>query len=279
MKKILFSIAAFCFFTSANSQLSTLNVGDVAPNFTLTDLEGHVHHKSDYAGKYLLIDMFFTTCVPCQGVSPIINEFYVKYGCNGFDIAVLAVETSTNNTATHNYETLYGGDQAHLTPTCSGTEGGGNQFDTDYHATAFPTVIIIGPDGLIKNKDLWPLSDLASIEAGMTAAGATLTPNTCAVNGGGNNSLGISELNLTTNKLFPNPSEGHLTYQIEANNSDNITINITNVIGQKVFNNEYKVNNGVNSFDFNLSSLESGSYFFQVINSEGKSTIEPFQIK
>lgn len=271
MKKITLSLMAFCLFGFANAQLSGLNVGDVAPNFTLTDLDGNVHQKSDYAGQYLLIDMFFTTCGPCQGVSPIINQFYVKYGCNQFDIQVLAVETTTDNAATHAYEASYGGDQAHLTTTCSGTEGGGTTFQSAYNAQAFPTIIIIGPDGLLKNIDLWPVSSLADLEAGMTAAGATLTPHSCA--------SGISELALVDTKLFPNPSTGAITFEFESNNSDALTINVVDIVGHNLHSEKYTSSNGSNSIEFNFAELKSGSYFLNVTNSEGITSSHPFQIK
>ncbi len=271
MKKIILSIAAFCLFNSAEAQLNVLNVGDVAPNFTLTDLDGVVHTKADYAGKYLIIDMFFTTCGPCQGVSPKVNELYKKYGCNGFDLQVLAVETTTTNAATHAYEASFGGDQAHLTTTCSGTEGGGVAFQSAYSAAAFPTIIIIGPDGLIKNKDLWPVSALADLEAGLTAAGATLSAHACdAV---------IEEVSFTNTKLYPNPSTGSMSFEYEGNKSETLTMNVVNLVGQVLYTNEYKSNNGQNKVDFNFAELQSGSYFFTVINAEGKSTTQPFQIK
>lgn len=271
MKKFTLSLAAFCLFGFANAQLSTLNVGDVAPNFTLTDLDGNVHQKSDYAGKYLLIDMFFTTCGPCQSVSPIINQFYVKYGCNQFDIQVLAVETTTTDAATHAYEASYGGDQAHLTTTCSGTEGGGTTFQSAYDAQAFPTIIIIGPDGLIKNKDLWPVSSVTDLESGMTAAGATLSPHSCA--------SGISELALIDTKLYPNPSTGAMTFKFESNASDALTICVNNVVGQKLYTQEYVSVNGSNTLDFNFSEFKSGSYFLNVTNAEGVTSSYTFQIK
>ena len=42
MKKIILSIAAFCIFNNAEAQLTSLTVGSVAPDFTLTDLDGGV---------------------------------------------------------------------------------------------------------------------------------------------------------------------------------------------------------------------------------------------
>jgi len=59
MKKIILSIAAFCIFNNAEAQLTSLTVGSVAPDFTLTDLDGVAHTKASFAGKYVLVDMFF----------------------------------------------------------------------------------------------------------------------------------------------------------------------------------------------------------------------------
>ncbi len=274
MKKIILSIAAFCIFNNAEAQLTSLTVGSEAPDFTLTDLDGVVHTKASFAGKYVLVDMFFTTCGPCQSVSPIVNQFFIKYGCNGFNTQVIAVETTTNNAATHAYEASYGGNQDYLTTTCSGTEGGGIAFQSAYDAQAFPTIIIIGPDGLIKNTDVWPVSSVAQLEAAMTAAGATLTANPCAA---ATNSIG--EISVTNSKLYPNPSTGAINFEFESDKSEKISINVLNLVGQVLFSTEIESTNGLNKLDFNFAELKSGSYFFNTIDSEGRTSTQPFQMK
>lgn len=274
MKKIILSIAAFCLFNTAEAQLTTLNVGDVAPNFTVTDLHGVVHTKADYAGKYLLVDLFAYWCGPCADLAPTINSFYIKYGCNGYDMQVLAVEFEGTTAQTEAFETANGGDLTKPTPTVSGADGGGGAFHALYPVAGFPTFIIIGPDGLIKAIDIWPISDVATIEAAVTAAGgaSVLVPHSCSF-------AEIDETSITNTKLFPNPSTGIMSYEFEGNKTEKISINVLNIVGQTIYNKEFESNNGQNKVDFNFAELQSGSYFFKVTNAEGKSTTQPFQIK
>jgi thiol-disulfide isomerase/thioredoxin len=276
MKRILLSVSTFCMLSYANAQLTTLNVGDVAPNFTVTDLEGHVHTKADYANKYLLVDLFAYWCGPCAQIAPIMNQFYIKYGCNEYDIAVLAVEYEGSTAQTQAFETANGGDPAHPTPTVSGLNGGGGTFHSAYQVDGFPTSIIIGPDGLIKTIDIWPISNIGTLESAMTAAGATLTPRSCATGGSG---AGIEELTAIDSKLYPNPSTGTVNFEIESSYSENVTITVLNVVGKTIYSNLKTIQTGFNKTEYDFSTFEAGTYFFKVTNEMGNSTTHTFHIQ
>ena len=65
MKKLLLSVAIlFGTATAANAQLSD---GSVAPNFTVTDINGNSHTLYDYLdnGYTVIMDMSATWCPPC----------------------------------------------------------------------------------------------------------------------------------------------------------------------------------------------------------------------
>lgn len=55
-------------------------VGDVAPNFALTNLEGQVEHLSDYAGKAIMLNFWGTFCEPCITEMPLFQQYYERYG-------------------------------------------------------------------------------------------------------------------------------------------------------------------------------------------------------
>ena len=59
MLKLFFYMAmlflAFFGYRSYTASSSSLQIGDVAPSFTLNDAKGQTHYLSDYAGKYLVL--------------------------------------------------------------------------------------------------------------------------------------------------------------------------------------------------------------------------------
>jgi thioredoxin-dependent peroxiredoxin len=48
-------LIAFFGYRSYSSASQTLQIGDIAPSFTLNDAQGQTHYLSDYAGSYLVL--------------------------------------------------------------------------------------------------------------------------------------------------------------------------------------------------------------------------------
>lgn len=65
-------------------------VGALAPDFTLTDLEGEEVTMSDLQGQSVLLYFWTTWCPPCQAELPAIDAIYQKYKEHG--LRVLAVD-------------------------------------------------------------------------------------------------------------------------------------------------------------------------------------------
>ncbi|MEP6794835.1 MAG: hypothetical protein ABJB16_10950, partial [Saprospiraceae bacterium] len=69
-----------------------------APDFTVTDSKGHVRHLyADYLnqGKSVLIEIFFTTCPPCNSIAPLMQPLYVDWGSGNNDVEF--IELSNKN--------------------------------------------------------------------------------------------------------------------------------------------------------------------------------------
>ncbi len=70
--------------------LSTMSsYGQQAPDFTVTDTDGQVHHLyADYLnqGKTVMIKIFFTTCPPCNSIAPQMEPFYKEWGAGQNDV-------------------------------------------------------------------------------------------------------------------------------------------------------------------------------------------------
>ena len=150
MKKITFLIA-LCFMAfQGNAQIAA---GSVAPDFTVTDLNGNVHTLSEYlaAGKTVIMDVSATWCGPCWNYhnTKALEDLYKAYGPNASnEVVVLFVEGDPQTTL------------ADLNGTGTNTQGNwventpypiidnaalGELYQIQY----FPTVFRICPDGLV----------------------------------------------------------------------------------------------------------------------------------
>ncbi len=67
-----------------------LKVGQVAPDFTLTDLEGNLVTLSDFRGKAVFINFWATWCPPCRAEMPEIEALYQEY--KDKDVVVIGVD-------------------------------------------------------------------------------------------------------------------------------------------------------------------------------------------
>lgn len=276
MKKILLSIltAALCSVTSY-AQLGNFNVGNDAPDFTVTDIHGNIHTLSDYSGKWVVIDLFAYWCGPCAAVSPTINDFYKKYGCNGYDIVVLSIEYEGTHQQTVDFENANGGDASYPTPTASGLAGGGGAVHSAYGPAAYPTIFLVGPDGKIKNEDIWPISGVETFENAITAAGgsAALVVNNCSA-------LEIEELTLTDVTIYPNPSNGTFNLGLTSPNSDVLNIEVFDLIGSKVWEKkDVAIVDGSNQIILSMNELNYGQYILKASTVSGSSIMKAIQIK
>lgn len=264
MKKLFTSLTvALLFSGAASAQLNNFSVGQTAPNFTVTDLHGDQHALADYSGKWVMIDFFAYWCGPCAGIAPIVNEFYVKYGCNNYDIVVLALEYEGTTAQTQAFEDANGGDPNHPTPTVSGLDGGAAAVHSTYGPAAFPTVVLIGPDGKFKNIDIWPIANISAIETAFTNAGASsaMVTHSCAAS--------VDEMTLSASSIYPNPTTGNATLNIEATISQDINVRVVSLNGQILSEATANVTSGSNQIAVSMEDLDAGSYLVQVTDADG----------
>ena len=129
-------------------------------DFTATDCHGTEVHLFDIldGGQAVLIDFFFTTCGPCQQVTPKIVESYYTMGCNMHDVFYMEISPTDGNAACQNWASNYGVEY----PTI-GTNGGGNTICSQYGIQQYPTVILIMPNRQIVIQDLWPISTAQTV--------------------------------------------------------------------------------------------------------------------
>ncbi|MGC4376250.1 thiol-disulfide oxidoreductase ResA [Fictibacillus sp. Mic-4] len=80
-------------------------VGDQAPNFVLTDLNGHKVKLSDFKGKGVFLNFWGTWCEPCKQEMPDMEKLYSEYKKKGVEI--LAVNVGESNVAVKDFKSEY----------------------------------------------------------------------------------------------------------------------------------------------------------------------------
>jgi peroxiredoxin len=114
-----------------------------APAFNLSDLNGSPVSLSDYAGRVVFINFWWTGCPPCVKELPAFQEFAAAQGENG--AVVLAVNTAETPEQIN----------AFLTENQINLSDVPVLLDTDYRVmrsygvAVFPTTYVISPDGVI----------------------------------------------------------------------------------------------------------------------------------
>jgi len=64
------------------SQLMQLQIGKIAPSFSLPDDRGKMHHLADFIGKVVYIDLWASWCAPCRAEMPNYKKLKDKFKDN-----------------------------------------------------------------------------------------------------------------------------------------------------------------------------------------------------
>ncbi len=267
MKKILLSFLAVGAISFASTaQINGYSVGSTVADFTVTDTEGHSHNLYSYTsqGKYVVLDFFFDTCPPCQQTTPIFNELHEKYGCNTGDIICISMNNGSDGDAeVIAFENTYGGNFAHA-PGVSADGGAGN-VDNAFDPAAYPTYCIVGPDNKLKNGDIWPLADVGTFESALTAAGATLTPMSCATGIDDEDGYQVTQIVAT----FPNPATKEATIGFTLNEASEVSFELYSLLGKKVkVVSAQKFDAGLHNVEIPVFDLSAGNYFVNLISGD-----------
>ncbi len=163
MKKLIsFSCLTLFLVFHAFAQLPN---GSIAPNFTITDIDGEQYELYDILdqGKPVLLDLFAVWCGPCWNFAElgVFDDFNEVYGNSVFVVAVEADPTTPESL-------LYGGsgsigdwtDVIHYTLANDDFIGDSSLYNLNY----YPTIYLICPDRTVSEIGQGPSSGYWSVQ-------------------------------------------------------------------------------------------------------------------
>ena len=114
------------------------NLPDLAPDFTLRDLDGEVVHLSDYRGRTVLLNFWATWCPPCRAEIP----SFAKYAREHPDVVVLGIAADGTPRALRKAAEAMGITYRVLV--------GDQQTLAAYGVETLPTTVVVGPEGDVR---------------------------------------------------------------------------------------------------------------------------------
>lgn len=139
---VLAGAIGFTLYNNATKEnREVLQVGDPAPDFKLTDLNGEEHQLSDYKGQGVFVNFWGTWCKPCEKEFPLMERQYQVYKDQG--VQILAV-----NIAQSDYEVKQYAEQRDLTFPIVIDKN--KSVMEAYNVIPLPTTLLVNAEGNIE---------------------------------------------------------------------------------------------------------------------------------
>lgn len=132
--------------------------GEVAPDFTVYDLNGRQRSLSEFAGQPVWINFWGSWCPPCRAEMPDLQTAYAQMQPQG--IVMLAISLDESATDAGRFAARNGVTFTVLSDPDRSATG------AEYPIYNFPTHIFVNRDGTVERVALKPLSVAEAVEYG-----------------------------------------------------------------------------------------------------------------
>lgn len=127
-----------------------LAIGELAPDFTLPDAQGHFLTLSSLRGRYVLVDFWASWCAPCRAAHPQLLATYRRYRERGPGFTVLSVSVDEQAPA---WQQALAQDGLPW-PQVVDARGVHGPTSQRYQVVGVPTSFLLDPTGHLVARDL-----------------------------------------------------------------------------------------------------------------------------
>lgn len=132
-------------------------VGKLAPDFQLPDLDGQSVSLSDFRGKPVLVNFWATWCPPCRAEMPYIQEIFDDKEWSDKGLVILAIDKGESPSTVENFMQSYNLSFPVLLDI-------NQNVALEYNIRGIPTTFLIDKDGIIQAIKVGAFSSKADIE-------------------------------------------------------------------------------------------------------------------
>jgi peroxiredoxin len=118
-------------------------VGDMAPDFALEDLEGELRRLSDFRGRVVLINFWATWCPPCVDEMPSLQKLHDALSDKGLVVLAVSVDERYSD-----IEEFVGTFQLRFPI----VHDAGKRTSREFQTFRYPESFIVDRDGRIRSK-------------------------------------------------------------------------------------------------------------------------------
>ncbi len=135
-------------------------IGNLAPDFQLNNLDGQSVSLGDFRGKPVLVNFWTSWCPPCRSEMPFIQDIFTDKKWADAGLVVLAIDISESPSTVREFVKKYGLTFPVLLDIA-------RDVSLEYYVRAVPTTFLIDREGIIREIRIGPFSSMTEIEGSL----------------------------------------------------------------------------------------------------------------